>query len=88
MNPGIQEQWLQSVNILRQQADRPLKRKFEDNENTQTELYKTRSANLKKYSTPLFHRWRMKTHNETAKWYIQSTARLNAQLAADGLTVG
>ena len=77
-NPGMQEQWLQSVNILQQRADRPLKRKFDDSENTQTELYKTRSVNLKKYSTPLFHQWHMKTHNETAKWYVQSTAQLTA----------
>ena len=86
--PNIQKQWLQSVNILRQRADQPLKRKFEEKEETQTELYKIRSANLKKYSTPLFHRWQMKTHNETAKWYVQSTAQLKAQLKADGLTVG
>ena len=78
-HPRTQEHWLQSVYILRKRADLSMKRKLCDEDNT-SELYKKRSKMLKQFSTLLIHRWRMKHHHTTAKSYIQSTARLKAQL--------
>ena len=66
-HPRLKQQWLAGVNILRERADRiPQKRKHVEITNKHSPLYLQRSRNLKRFSTPQFHAWRMRHHKATA----------------------
>ena len=75
------EVWLRHVITLRKRAgEHNLKEIFDGPNTTYDDLYIQRSENLKRFSIPKFHRWRMKWHAKTMVQYVRSTETLKRQL--------
>ena len=78
------EAWLRNVAVLRKRTN-AVSISLDQPDNTQDDMYIQRSENLKCFSTPKFHRWRMKYCYETLDDYIHSKGGLRRQLEKNGV---